>query len=555
MRPFLIVALLLAVATLSFAADNPIPNASFEELDGAGWAKDWGKYQWGLEDAKGEQRIDTTVAHTGKNSLMGINLDSGAKAGAYCHVPLAAGAWALSFWAKAASGKQALVRCYLASAYSRSYEVGDQWTKITFRNTLLNPIDRAEINVQNNSGEISTVWFDDVSLEPTELTAYKIVRDTRPLSKQPKLLYFDAHLMSWADHAAEWKARGFSGAFISGIFGDIHDDPWGADKDPATRGEDDKLLQECKAANDKCLKAGIDSNVLKVAMYRDFPNPFDDEGWALITKNFIEAGRFARLAHFPCLALDAEYTAYQFDPSWKGYDLTQHSAKELGAKMQERWAKITSGIVKEYPAVDLLTLPEGSIHYGPLWSSMFAGMIDGLIAVKYDRGIHLFTESSYQMRDPMALSEFALDVKETTARKLPEPARKYWLSKCSVALGVWPLGYYRAISGKDGKFLGWSGKVEKFGDKIVGSYADKSENYPVSEFRPQMAAARTFSGKYAWVYSHGMSWWQMTPEEAAKYKATSLQPFSAETYQLPTVPNIEEYYKISGAREVVKMGK
>ena len=37
------------------------------------------------------------------------------------------------------------------------------------------------------------------------------------LSKQPKLLYFESHLQYWADHAAEWKARGFAGAFVPNI--------------------------------------------------------------------------------------------------------------------------------------------------------------------------------------------------------------------------------------------------------------------------------------------------------------------------------------------------
>lgn len=538
-----------------FAADNPLPNPSFEDLDGDGWAVQWGRYQWGADGAPGEQKVDPTIAHTGKHSLRGTNADASGRYGAYTHVPLATGTWALTFWAKAAPGKTALVRCYLATAYSRNYDVGDQWTKITFRNTLLNPEARAEINVQNSTGEAGTVWFDDIELQPTTEAPYTLVKDTRPVGRQPRMLYFDAHLMSWADHAAEWKARGFSGAFISGIFGDIHDDPWAADKDPTTRGEDDKLLQECKAANDKCLKAGIDANVLKVAMYRDFPHPCDDEGWALIAKNFVEAARFARLGHFPCLALDAEYTSYQFEPTWKGYDLTKHSAQELAAKMQAQWAKITAGIVKEYPTVELLTLPEGAIHYGPLWSAMFAGMIQGLMESKYDKGLHVFAESSYQMRNPATLCDFAEDVRRTTARKLPERERQYWLDKCSVALGLWPLGYYRAITDKDGKFLGWSGKKEKFGDTITGSYADKSENYPIAEFRPQLAAARTCCSKYVWIYGHGISWWQMTPEQAAHYKAVSLQPFTPAMYELPMVPNIQEYYKLSAAREIVKMGK
>jgi hypothetical protein len=445
------------------------------------------------------------------------------------------------------------VRCYLATAYSRSYPVTDQWTQITYKHALQTATERAEINIQNSSGVPGTIWFDDVSLTPTAAALYKIVADRRPPARQPRLVYFDAHLMSWADQAKEWKARGFAGAFISGIFGDIHDDPWAADGDPATRGEDDKLLQECRAANARCRAAGLDSNILKVAFYKDLPDPFDDPGYDLITRNFREAARFARLGGFPAVAIDTEYTAYQFDPQWKGYDLTKHSAAELATKWRERWHAITAGMVREYPELDLLVLPEGSVYYAPFWNDMFAGMIDGLIETKHAKGLHLFCEGSYQNREPEGLKELAADVRETTARLLPPGPREYWQKQGDVALGVWPLGYYRAITDKDGKFLGWSGRKELFGDKIVGSYADKGPNYPLAEFRTQLAAARTYSGRYCWVYGHGSTWWQFTPEMDARYKEQSLQHYSSENYLLPTVPDMEEYCKVAASRQVVVM--
>jgi hypothetical protein len=348
MRWSLLLTILLVTPLL--AADNAIPNPSFEELDEGGWAVEWGRYQWGPEDAQGSQKIDTAVAHTGANSLQGINETVSARGGAYTHVPLAQGSYALSFWAKAEAGKSGMARCYLATAYSRRYRITDQWQKFTFRNTLFAPTERAEINVQNASGAIGTIWFDDISLEPCAQGRVSIVPDKRPLAKQPKLLYFSTHLMSWADEAEKWHARGFAGAFIDNVYSDIWSDVWAVDKDPATRGEDDKLLQECRAANARCLKAGVDSNVLKVAFYNDLPDPYDDAGYAKITTNFREAARFARMAGFPCMAVDTEYTAYQFDPGWKGYDLTKHSAKELAAKLQERWATIFEAVIKEYPA-------------------------------------------------------------------------------------------------------------------------------------------------------------------------------------------------------------
>ncbi|MCE5239646.1 hypothetical protein LLH23_14315 [bacterium] len=534
------------------AAENPIPNPSFEEVGQDGWAVKWGRYNWGPEGSQGSQKIDTTVAHTGRNSLQGINETATARGGGYTHVPLAKGTWALSFWAKSEPGKSGLACCYLATAYSRAFRITDQWQKFTFRNTLFDSVDRAEINVQNASGAIGTIWFDDIALEPCQEARASIVPDKRPARQQPRLLYFSTHLMSWADEAEKWHARGFSGAFIDNVYSDIWSDVWAVDKDPNTRGEDDKLLQECRAANARCLKAGVDANVLKVAFYTDLPDPFDDAGYARITANFREAARFARLAKFPCFAVDTEYTAYQFDPAWKGYG-GRHTPAELATKTQERWATIFESVIREYPQVELLTLPEGSIHYGPLWASIFAGMIEGMERTHYTRGIHQLTESTYQMRAPWALRDFAESVRDATTEKLPARERTYWRKYGDLALGCWPLGYYRAITDNDGKFLGWSGKKETYGDKITGSYADKSENYPLAEFGPQFAAARSFSGKYCWIYGHGTSWMQYTPEQVEHYKQVSMSSFPAANWILPTVSNIAEYYHITATPQLVKL--
>jgi hypothetical protein len=209
-------------------------------------------------------------------------------------------------------------------------------------------------------------------------------------------------------------------------------------------------------------------------------------------------------------------------------------------------------MVREYPGVDLLVLPEGSVYYGRFWNDMFAGMVDGLMETKHEQGIHLFCEGSYQLRAPVGLKDMAEGVMDTTAALLPPGPREWFRKHGDVALGLWPLGYYRAINDANGKFLGWSGRKELFGDKIVGSYADKGANYPIAEFHLQFAAARAYTGKYFWIYGHGSTWWQFTPEEDAKHKQASLQGYSSENYLLPTVPNIQDYYRIAASREVLK---
>ena len=58
-----IVTLIIAVLVVAAAcaADNPIPNPSFETLDDNGWATDWGRYNWGAKESQGTQKLDREV--------------------------------------------------------------------------------------------------------------------------------------------------------------------------------------------------------------------------------------------------------------------------------------------------------------------------------------------------------------------------------------------------------------------------------------------------------------------------------------------------------------
>jgi hypothetical protein len=156
-------------------------------------------------------------------------------------------------------------------------------------------------------------------------------------------------------------------------------------------------------------------------------------------------------------------------------------------------------------------------------------------------GLHLMTEGTYHVTDPGGLATYAKNLQETIGEVSKPASFAYWKQHCSIALGAWPLGYYRAIKDKDGKFLGWSGREETFGDKIVGSYADKSAWYSPEIFADQMTGLNSFSPRYNWIYGHGDVFTHLTPEQIAHYKSvTSMRLFSV---QIPTVPDIEKYFE------------
>ncbi|MBU7004747.1 MAG: hypothetical protein HXS50_04220, partial [Theionarchaea archaeon] len=96
----------------------------------------------------------------------------------------------------------------------------------------------------------------------------------------------------------------------------------------------------------------------------------------------------------------------------------------------------------------------------------------------------------------------------------------------------------------NGNFLGYGGKEEKFGDEVVGSTADKSENYGVEEFRRQFALSRMVCDKYIWIYCHGSTFWELDDDEMDRYGGSRSDA-------LPTVDNLDEYIEVLRGRQIL----
>ncbi|MBI3923659.1 MAG: hypothetical protein HY318_19725 [Armatimonadetes bacterium] len=540
----------------------PLPNPSFEKAGQGSIANfttagfdapegdsllgppdGWVVYQWGSPgEARFSVGVEKGMAHTGLSSLQLRNTDASARGGVYTHANLAAGTYELSVWARAAEGKTGRLAVYLASAYSRPYRVKDQWTRIAFTNTVGKATERAEINLQNASGLADSVlWVDDVELRPVATVKFETTPDRRK-SRPRTLLFSPMNVNYLRDTAKDWAARGFRGFLFDGVMASWPSEVWSVDGDPKTRDEKDVLLREVRACNDECRRYGIDSNFVKVAFYDELPDWFDEAAWTKLTENFRQGARFAKLSGCVGIALDTEYKAHQFDPGWEGYKQLPHDVKELKAKVRERWRAVVAAMLKEYPNMVLLTLPEGMIYYGELYFDLFTGMLQACAEAKAPGGLHVMTEGTYHITSASALSLFPETVSSIIKEDCAKPLVDYWRKRCSVVMGVWPLGYYRSIVGASGKFLGYGGKTEVFGDKVIGSYSDKSEWFPVSEFREQMSGVNSFCPRYNWIYSHGAVFWQWTDGQLAKYQQGKHQ--SASNSTLPTVPNLNEYFDI-----------
>jgi hypothetical protein len=172
-------------------------------------------------------------------------------------------------------------------------------------------------------------------------------------------------------------------------------------------------------------------------------------------------------------------------------------------------------------------------------------MCIGMAREQAPGGLHLLTEASYQKTSARWLVPYAQGLHDLVAELLPEDCLTYWRDSCSISFGLWPLGYYRDILDGEGNFLGYGGKRETFGDEVVGSRADKSENYGVEEFREQFATSLMVCKKYVWIYCHGSTLWQLDEAEMERYKGSKSD-------SLPVVPNLDEYLDVLSRRRTLK---
>ena len=200
--------------------------------------------------------------------------------------------------------------------------------------------------------------------------------------------------------------------------------------------------------------------------------------------------------------------------------------------VESRGIQMVEPMLEEFPSMELLHLPQSPQCYGKLASDIFSGMFTGMAKKQAPGGFHILTEATYERTDPGWLIRYRQDIDRLVEGVIPERYIPYWRDRCSISFGLWPLGYYRKIHDENGNFLGYGGKSEKFGDEIVGSTADKSENYGVEEFRKQFAVSKMACDRYVWIYCHGSTFWELDEEEIQRYGGSKSDA-------LPVVDNLE----------------
>jgi len=529
-------ALVAGMARTRSAEPSPLADGGFEEPGEAGFPLGWSPANWGPEDSGTDIWWTGELAREGRRSLRLESLDDRARPGVTATLTVEPGLYELHFHARARDGATGQVRGAVGGRWSAPTVVGQEWTPVVARGEALDP--GLEVAVQS-CGPRGVVWVDSVSLVAAAPQKWTFERDLRPSADRPRLLYLSGNPHYFADTAAEWVTRGFAGFSCAQLMPDWKDDV------------DDNLLAEVREALCRSEAAGLAANALLIGLHAPLPDPLDDEGCLRLVRGLTQAARLCTEAGFSLLLLDTEYAAAQFDPQWPGHDMSRRVAAGLAMQVREQWTQVGRAIATEAPELDVALTPEGVLYYGPLWGELLAGLLEGLKAGGTRGRVHVFCQGTYWFTDPTQIAEHAATVRSALARCLGREAAEQWRVRGAIALGAWPLGYYRPLRDAAGAVTGWSGRQESFGDRPVGAFSDKSANYSPQQFRAQLAALRGYSDSYCFVYGHGSSWWQVSDEQAKTY-SSRLYPFAAENYALPTVSNITQFHEVAAEAETIR---
>ena len=362
------------------------------------------------------------------------------------------------------------------------------------------------------NGFLLAVAFSFICVAPPQ---HAQAQDVGGQVNRPKVLMFAAidvhHLVGSTQF---WGVK----VGVNGFFVDNMANWW------TSRDELFEKLQVLTEVNTKGARYGVDSNFLKVALgYGNLPDWTDDAGWTNVVKTFGDIAELARRSGSRGIGIDTEaYTIPLFDLRVERY---KGIGKDLlRAKVHQRGHDIMKAVADAFPDIEIIVLPEGAFYWfnpdqgvNPGSWELWIDFWNGMASADNRKGIVVAGERTYSVViDNPATMNKIYDLEQKTMQEHVQD-KAFWMDKCSIALGMWPLGE---------------------------SYEDKAARYTIAQFGEQFRAAVALSPRYVWIYGHGAAWWQLTPDEAKSYSEASGVMWEPKVQVLPTTPIIDQFIAV-----------
>ncbi len=299
------------------------------------------------------------------------------------------------------------------------------------------------------------------------------------------------------DHAADI-AKIYDGFYFTiGSWEDGTKRVLGIDGKPPEDANWMKLARQNLAALNK---AGVTENFLTVYFgdSAEWPSPatlLSDEYAQKMAKYFAAIGRAARELKFRGVCIDIEYPYPRYALDHAIYTYDGYTVEDLLAAAKKQGRASMQAILDEFPDAVIITLP-GGLRGKPIGATYQLGLLEAMAERNAPGGLHLGTEFTYCMRDPVT-DLLTARAEDMFVRKLvDEKVHAYWQKHCTVAPGVWPL-HMVETGGKDYPLRPWKEEI--------------------ADLREQISHLRWVSKRYIWSFTGMPVWYIHTPQLEKKY--------------------------------------
>jgi len=289
----------------------------------------------------------------------------------------------------------------------------------------------------------------------------------------------------FSDHAADLRGL-YDGYFFvcwswdTGVANVI-----GADGNPPT----DPTWWPLVTRNVAALRAeGITENHLAVTFGSNeaWPSPelLRSEEWtAKMRSRFSTLGRAAKATGFKGVSLDIEYPYQRYALDHRIYTHDGYTPGDLLAGAFRQGQAVVAGLLDEFPEAVVFVLPGGLRGY-PIGEQFVLGMLDEMARRDAPGGMHLATEYSYSLLDPVTQAAIPRFEDAGLVDLVPASTLGYWRRRCSMAPGAWPMRM-----------------IETSGEYLVRPWAEE-----LADLKEQHMILRATAKRYVWSYGGAQVW-------------------------------------------------
>ena len=267
--------------------------------------------------------------------------------------------------------------------------------------------------------------------------------------------------------------------------------------------ENQSWVEEARKNLKALRQAGVTENFLTVyfADNGEWPSPktlLSPDYTRMMAAEFGAIGKVARELGFRGVCVDVEYPFPRYSVTHPIYTYSNYTVGDLVAAASRQGQQCAATLLKAFPEAPIILLP-GSLRGRQISEAFQLGMLRAMAERDAPGGLHLGTEYTYCLHDPVTALATTRFEDPVVPRLADARSAAYWRRRCTIAPGVWPT-HAIETGGKDYPQQPWK-------NEIAG-------------LRQQMAILRATSKRYIWSFSGLPSWYVHTPELEKQYGLT-----------------------------------